>query len=57
MQLGKLPSKIADLTLEGAAVLAISIEAPERAARLVKDLAVPFAILSDPRMDASAPTG
>ena len=46
-----LPSKLADLTREGAAVLAISIDSPEQAARLVKELALPFAILSDPRMD------
>jgi peroxiredoxin len=32
-------------------VLAISIDSPEQAVRLVKNLAPPFAILSDPRMD------
>ncbi len=32
-------------------MLAISIDSPEQAARLVKELALPFAILSDPRMD------
>ena len=32
-------------------MLAVSIDPPEQAARLAKDLALPFAILSDPRMD------
>ena len=32
-------------------MLAISIASPEQAAHLVKDFALPFAILSDPRMD------
>ncbi len=38
-------------------MLAISIDTPEQAARLVKDLALPFAILSDPRMEVIRPYG
>jgi peroxiredoxin len=50
-QLVKLQPKAGDLTAEGAAVLGISIDTPEAAARLVKELNLPFAILSDPRME------
>lgn len=32
-------------------MLAISIDSPEQSASLVKDLALPLAIVSDPRMD------
>jgi peroxiredoxin len=52
VQLGRLPSRIGELTAEGAAVLAISIDTPEAAARLTRDLSLPFPILSDPRMEA-----
>jgi peroxiredoxin Q/BCP len=50
-QLGKLPPKIGELTAEGAAVLGISIDTPEEAARLTRELALPFPILSDPTME------
>ena len=50
-QLGKLQAKAGALTAEGAAVLGVSIDAPEAAARLVKELNLPFPILSDPRME------
>ncbi|MBI1959027.1 MAG: peroxiredoxin family protein [Candidatus Rokubacteria bacterium] len=43
--------RIGELTAEGAAVLGISIDMPDAAARLAKDLNLPFAILSDPRME------
>lgn len=49
-QLGKLQPKVGELTAEGAAVLGVSVDSPEAAARLVKELSLPFAILSDPRM-------
>lgn len=50
-QLGKLQPKVGELTAEGAAVLGISVDTPEAAARLVNELNLPFAILSDPRME------
>ena len=50
-QLGKLQPKVGGLTAEGAAVLGISNDTPEAAARLVRELNLPFAILSDPRME------
>jgi len=50
-QLGKLRPKIGELTAEGAAVLGVSIDTPEAAARLARDLGLPFPILSDPRME------
>lgn len=49
-QLGKLQLKLAELTAEGAAVLGISGDSMEAAARLRQDLGLPFPILSDPRM-------
>jgi peroxiredoxin len=48
-QLGKLPNKIDAVTAEGAAVLGISGDSADAAARLTKDLGLPFPILSDPR--------
>jgi thioredoxin-dependent peroxiredoxin len=50
-QLGKLPPRIGELTAEGAAVLGISIDTPEEAARLTRELGLPFPILSDPTME------
>lgn len=50
-QLGKLRPRIGELTAEGAAVLGISRDSPEAAARLAQDLALPFPILSDVRME------
>jgi len=49
-QLVKLPSKFHELTADGAAVLAISIDSPDAARRLGRDLGLPFPILSDPDM-------
>lgn len=49
-QLGKLPKKVDALTAEGAAVLGISNDSLEEAARLARELDLPFPILSDPRM-------
>ena len=49
-QLVKLQPKVGELTAEGAVVLGISSDSPEAASRLVKELNLPFAILSDPRM-------
>lgn len=51
-QLGKLPKKVDALTAEGAAVLAVSGDSSDAAARLVKELGLSFPILSDPRMAA-----
>jgi len=50
-QLGKLPPKIGELTAEGAAVLGVSIDTPEAAARLARDLGLTFPILADVSMD------
>lgn len=50
VQLGKLPTKVDALTNAGAAVLAISGDTVEEAARLGRELGLPFPILSDPRM-------
>jgi len=50
-QLVKLPPRIGELTAEGAAVLGISIDTPEEAARLTRELGLPFPILSDPAME------
>jgi len=50
-QLGKLPPRIGELTAEGAAVLAISRDTPEAAARLSRVLGLPFPILSDVSME------
>ncbi len=49
-QLGELPKKVGALTAEGAAVLGISNDSVEEAAKLTRDLGLPFPILSDPRM-------
>ena len=50
-QLGKLRPKIGELTAEGAAVLGVSIDTPEAAARLARDLGLTFPILADVSMD------
>lgn len=49
-QLVKLPNKIDALTTTGAAVFAVSNDSTEGAARLAKELGLPFPILSDPQM-------
>lgn len=49
-QLGKLPKKVDAITADGAAVLGVSGDSVEAAARLTQDLGLPFPILSDPRM-------
>ncbi len=46
-QLGQLRPNIGEVTAEGAAVLGISRDAPETAARLTRELGLPFPILSD----------
>lgn len=51
-QLVKLPKKVDALTAEGAALFAVSGDSTDAAARLAKDLGLPFPILSDPRMVA-----
>lgn len=50
-QLGRLRPRIGELMAEGAAVLGISRDAPEAAARLTRELGLPFPILSDPQME------
>lgn len=50
-QLGKLPPKIGELTTGGTAVLGISRDTPETAARLVRELGLPFPILADVTME------
>ena len=52
-QLGKLPLKVGELTAEGAAVLGISIDTPEAAAKLTRDLGLPFPILADVSMEVT----
>lgn len=49
-QLVKLPKNIDALTAEGAAVFAVSGDSTDAAARLAKELDLPFPLLSDPRM-------
>ena len=51
VQLGKLQPKISELTAEGAAVLGISRDHPEQAAKMTRELGLPFPILSDVSME------
>lgn len=51
VQLGKLPARVAELTAEGAAVLAISRDTTEAQARLTRELGLSFPVLSDPSME------
>lgn len=51
VQLGKLPARVAELTAEGAAVLAISRDTTEAQARLASELGLSFPVLSDPSME------
>ena len=51
VQLGKLSPKIAELTAEGAAVLAISRDTTEAQARMARELGLPFPVLADPSME------
>lgn len=51
MQLGKLQAGMEKLRAGGAAVLAVSIDRPDEAGRLARELSLTFPILSDPRMD------
>jgi peroxiredoxin Q/BCP len=49
-QLGKLPRKVDALAAEGAAVLAVSGDTIDAAARMKQELGLSFPVLSDPRM-------
>lgn len=49
-QLVKLQARLNELTSEGAAVFAVSIDTPEQARRIARDLRLTFPILSDPGM-------
>jgi peroxiredoxin Q/BCP len=51
VQLGKLPARVAELTAEGAAVLAISRDTTEAQARMARELGLSFPVLSDPSME------
>ncbi len=50
-QLGKLRPRVGELTAEGAAVLGISIDSPEEAARLTRELGLAFPVLADISME------
>lgn len=52
-RLGKLPPTVGQLTAEGAAVLGISIDTPEAAARLTRELGLPFPILADVSLEVT----
>jgi peroxiredoxin len=49
-QLGKLQRRLDELTAEGAAVFAVSIDTPEQARRIAQQFGLTFSILSDPAM-------
>jgi peroxiredoxin len=49
-QLGKLQRRLDELTAEGAAVFAVSIDTPEQARRIAQQFGLTFPILSDPGM-------
>lgn len=49
-QLVKLRPRVKELEAEGAAVLAMSMDTPEEASKLVQDLNLAFPVLSDPNM-------
>jgi peroxiredoxin Q/BCP len=50
-QLVKLRPHVKELEAQGAAVLALSMDAPEQASKLALDLNLAFPILSDPNME------
>jgi len=49
-QLVKLRPHVKELQAEGAAVFGMSLDTPAEASRLVSNLGLPFALLSDPNM-------
>ena len=49
-QLVKLRPRVKELEAQGAAVLAMSMDTPEQAAKLAFDMSLTFPILSDPSM-------
>lgn len=50
-QLVKLQARLAELTSEGAAVLAVSTDTPEEARTVVRKFGLTFPLLSDPGME------
>lgn len=49
-QLVKLRPRVKELQAEGAAVLALSMDTPQEASKLARDLNLAFPVLSDPSM-------
>ncbi len=56
-QLVKLQTRVHELTAEGAAVFAVSIDKPEDARRVAREFKLGFLILSDPAMQVIRPYG
>jgi len=56
-QLVKLQGRLEELTAEGAAVFAVSIDPPEQARTVAEALHLTFPILSDPRLELIRPYG
>lgn len=56
-QLGKLQKRVNELTAEGAAVLAVSIDKPDQARKIVREFKLSFPVLSDPEMQVIRPYG
>jgi len=56
-QLVKLQRRLDELTSEGAAVFAVSIDTPEHAQKVVQQFGLTFPILSDPEMRVIRPYG
>ena len=56
-QLVKLQKRLSDLTAEGAAVFAVSIDTPEQARKVAEQFRLTFPVLSDPGMQVIRPYG
>ncbi|MGH7320713.1 MAG: peroxiredoxin family protein [Candidatus Rokuibacteriota bacterium] len=56
-QLVKLQKRVNELTAEGAAVFAVSIDKPEQARKVAQEFKLSFPILSDPEMRVIRPYG
>jgi peroxiredoxin Q/BCP len=56
-QLVKLQKRVPELTAEGAAVFAVSIDGPEQARQVAEQFRLTFPVLSDPQMQVIRPYG
>src|SRR2546425_5858475 len=56
-QLVKLQARLGELTAEGAAVFAVSVDPPDQARKVAEQFRLSFPVLSDPQLEVIRPYG